>query len=164
MKKTLTALVLAVTAGTTLQAQDLKTSPERSASDYLENRFGAGLMVGEPTGLTLKYWLNESWAVDGAIGQSFHHENGLQLHSDILWHKFGLLDVPNGRLAPYLGAGVRGKFESGEDEFGIRFPVGVAYMFDRRPIDVFFEVAPILNLTRTVRGDFNVVVGARYWF
>ena len=121
-------------------------------------------MVGEPTGLTLKYWLDESWAVDGAIAESFHRENGLQLHSDFLWHKFGLFEVPEGRLPLYFGMGVRGKFPSGEDEFGIRFPIGVAYMFDHRPIDVFFEVAPILNVTPSVRGDFNVVLGARFWF
>lgn len=121
-------------------------------------------MVGEPTGLTVKYWLNESWAVDGAIAESFHRENGLQLNSDILWHKFGLFDVPEGRLVPYLGAGVRAKFQNGEDEFGIRFPIGVAYMFGHRPIDVFLEVAPILTHTPSVRGDFNVVLGARFWF
>lgn len=164
MKKALIALALTMTTSIFLPAQDLKTSTDRSASDYLEDRFGMGLMVGEPIGLTLKYWLNESWAVDGAIAESFHRENGLQLHSDILWHKFGVFDVSEGRLPLYFGAGVRGKFQDGDDEFGIRFPIGVTYMFDNRPIDVFFEVAPILTLTPSVRGDFNVVLGARFWF
>jgi len=81
-----------------------------------------------------------------------------------LYHTFGLFEVQEGRLPLYFGVGVRGKFQDGDDEAGIRFPIGIAYMFENRPIDVFFEVAPILTLTHDVRGDFNVVLGARYWF
>jgi hypothetical protein len=164
MKYLSLAVVLGLTAGMVAQGQELKTTTDRPASDYLENRFGAGLMVGEPTGLSLKYWLNEDWAVDGGIGQSFNRNNRLQLHSDVLWHKFGLVDCPHGRFAPYLGAGVRSKFESGEDTFGFRFPIGVTYLLDRHPIDVFFEVAPIWDVAPSSRGSFNVAAGARFWF
>lgn len=121
-------------------------------------------MLGEPTGLSLKYWLNESFAVDGGIGASFRHDDGLQLHSDVLWHAFGLIDCPNGKFAPYLGLGMRGKFEEGDDRAGLRFPIGISYMFDSHPIDVFFEVAPIMDFTPDVDGDFNIAVGARFWF
>ena len=164
MKKLSLAVVLGLTAGFVAQGQELKTSTDRSASDYLDNRFGAGLMVGEPTGLSLKYWFNESLAIDGGIGQSFNRNNRLQLHSDVLWHMVGLIDSSHGKWAPYLGAGVRSKFESGEDTFGFRFPIGIAYMLDRHPIDVFFEVAPILDVAPSSRGSFNVAAGARFWF
>jgi hypothetical protein len=42
--------------------------------------------------------------------------------------------------------------------------VGIAYLLDQHPIDVFFEVAPLLNVTPSVRGDVNVAIGARFWF
>lgn len=74
------------------QGQELDASLNRSAADYLGNRLGVGVMVGKPTGVSLKYWLNEDFAIDGGIGASFHHETGLQVHSDLLWHKFELLD------------------------------------------------------------------------
>ena len=164
MKNLSLAVVLGLTAGIVAQGQELKTSTDRPASDYLENRFGAGLMVGEPTGLSLKYWLNESLAIDGGIGQSFHRDNGVQVHSDVLWHMFGLIDSSHGRWAPYFGAGVRGKFESGDDAFGFRLPLGITYMLEQHPIDVFFEVAPILDVTPSSRGSFNVAAGARFWF
>lgn len=164
MKSTLMAMTLALITGSIAQGQDLKTSTDRPASDYLENRFGAGLMVGEPTGLSLKYWLNQDFAIDGGVAQSFHRDNGLQLHSDVLWHKFGLFESSHGRCAPYIGVGVRGKFESGDDAFGFRLPIGIAYMLDQHPIDVFFEVAPILDVTPSVRGSFNIAAGARFWF
>lgn len=163
MKKHLVAFALSL-AAIASNGQELKTSLDRAASDHLNNRFGAGVMVGEPMGLSLKYWLNEDFAVDGGLGSSFHRETGLQLHSDVLWHKFGLFDCPNGKLVPYLGLGGRVKFQDDSDEFGFRFPVGVSYLLHDRPIDVFFEVAPILTVTPTVRGDFNVAIGARFWF
>jgi hypothetical protein len=150
--------------GLVSSAQPLETSTDRSASDYLDNRFGVGVMVGEPTGLSLKYWLNETWAIDGGIASSFHRDTGLQLHSDALWHAFDLFDVSEGRLPLYLGVGGRVKFRDGDDVFGIRVPIGISYMFDHRPIDVFLEVAPILDLAPSVRGDFNVALGARFWF
>jgi hypothetical protein len=59
---------------------------------------------------------------------------------------------------------MRGKFEDGDDLAGIRFPIGITYMFDTHPIDVFFEVAPIMDFTPDVDGDFNIAVGARFWF
>ena len=164
MKKSFLTLGLVATAAFVSNGQDLQTSTTRSASDYLDNRFGAGVILGEPTGLSLKYWLNETLAVDGGLGGSFHHEDGVQLHSDVLWHAFDLFSVPSGRLPLYFGAGGRLKFQDGDDRFGIRFPVGVSYMFDHRPIDIFFEVAPILDVAPSVRGDFNVGVGARFWF
>ncbi len=37
-----------------------------------EHRFGAGIILGEPTGVSLKYWLNDTMAIDGAIGASFN--------------------------------------------------------------------------------------------
>jgi len=163
MKKTCTTLALA-TLTILAQGQTLETSTTRAASDYLENRFGAGLMLGEPTGLSVKYWLNETLAIDGGLGGSFHRKNGVQMHSDVLWHAFDLFSVPEGKLPLYFGVGGRLKFKDGDDLFGIRVPVGIAYMFEQRPIDVFFEVAPILDLTPSVRGDFNVSVGARFWF
>ena len=164
MKTTLMALVPVFATVLAAHGQDLKTSTDRAASDYLENRFGAGLMVGEPTGLSLKYWLNADWAIDGGVAESFHRDNGLQLHSDVLWHWFGLIGSSHGKFAPYFGAGLRVKFENGDDPFGFRFPVGIAYLFDQHPIDVFFEVAPLLNVTPSVRGDVNVAIGARFWF
>ena len=164
MKKTLITLLLLTVPGTLIHADELQTTTDRAASDYLNNRFGVGLMVGEPTGLSLKYWMTQSWAVDGGVGASFHRSDGLQLHSDALWHWFGLIDSSHGLWAPYVGGGVRYKFEDGDDAFGFRVPVGISYMLDHHPIDVFVEVAPILDVTPSVRGSFNFAAGARFWF
>ena len=122
-------------------------------------------MIGEPTGATLKYWLNEKMAIDGGIGCSFESDNSLHIHSDVLWHKFDLFSVGEGQLPLYFGVGARVKFrEDKSDRFGIRAPVGVSYIFEDIPVDVFVEVAPVLDVAPSTRLGFMAGIGARYWF
>jgi len=140
------------------------TAPSVKDRGYFRGRFGAGAVFGEPTGASLKYWLNDTMAVDGVIGVGFHEETDFYLHSSFLWHKFDLFSVPKGRLPLYFGVGPRLKLRDGQERFGVRVPVGVSYMFEDTPVDVFLEVAPILDFTPSVRGGFTVGIGARYWF
>jgi len=158
MKTAITVLALSTLVQFVSQAQPAP------ATDHLDHRFGAGLILGEPTGVSLKYWFDDTWAIDGAITSSFHRDTALQVHSDILWHAFDLFNVSRGRLPLYLGLGARVKFPDGDDQFGIRAPIGVSYMFDNAPVDIFVEMAPILDLAPSVRGDFNVATGVRFWF
>jgi hypothetical protein len=51
-----------------------------------------------------------------------------------------------------------------EDQFGIRVPVGVSYLFDNAPVDIFAEVGPALDLTPSVRGEVTGGIGIRIWF
>ncbi|MFA5583950.1 MAG: hypothetical protein WDA09_07020, partial [Bacteriovoracaceae bacterium] len=52
----------------------------------LENKLGAGMMIGNPTGANAKYWLDNDRAVDGGIGLSFGRKTELSVHSDYLFH------------------------------------------------------------------------------
>ena len=140
------------------------SSTYASANDY-SGKFGAGLILGEPTGVSLKYFFNETIAIDGGIGWSFDDETSLHLHSDILWHKFDLVTLSEGQLPFYIGAGVRVKFrDNAEDRIGLRLPIGVSYIFEDLPLDIFFEVAPVIDFTPSTRGGFTAGIGARWWF
>ena len=46
-------------------------------------RLGAGITIGEPIGASLKYWFNDTLAIDGAIGWSSHDDTDLYVHSDV---------------------------------------------------------------------------------
>jgi hypothetical protein len=127
------------------------------------DRFSAGLMVGEPTGASVKAWLSDSTAIDGGIGAAVAHGGDLHLHADYLWHRFDLFDAPGARLPLYFGVGGRVRFDD-DTRAGVRGPVGVAYMFDDIPVEVFGEVAPVLDFTPNVRFDFVGAIGARYRF
>ena len=140
-------------------------NPDDSAGSYAR-KLGAGIIIGEPTGGSLKYWLNDTLAIDGAVGWSSHDHTDLYLHSDILWHNFDVFPVPQGKLPVYIGVGglIRFRDDNEDDQVGIRLPVGISYMFDRAPVDVFVEIAPAIDVTPDIRGDLTGGVGIRFWF
>lgn len=140
--------------------------PTTIHTSSLDQRFEAGMIFGEPTGASLKYWFNDTIAIDGALGWAFHQDDiDFYLHSDVLWHKFDVFNVSRGDLPLYFGLGASAKFRDGHDDiWGIRFPVGVNYLFADAPVSLFFEVAPVLDVAPSVRGDYSVGVGARYRF
>ena len=63
---------------------------------------GLGVIAGEPTGLSAKFWLNKTGAIDAAAAWSVTGSNKFQLHADYLYHFFDLIPVPKGKL-PLLG-------------------------------------------------------------
>ena len=48
--------------------------------------FGAGIILGEPTGLSAKSWLSQQNAIDLGLAYSFRHRGYFHLHADYLWH------------------------------------------------------------------------------
>lgn len=138
---------------------------ERSINHYTQH-LEAGLMVGEPTGGTLKYWLNNTMAVDGAVGWSWHDHTDIYFQGDILWHNFNLIPVSHGRLPVYIGAGglVRFRNHHEDNDAGIRVPVGISYLFDNAPVEVFAEIGPALDVAPDVHGEVTGGVGVRYRF
>jgi hypothetical protein len=125
--------------------------------------FGVGVMVGEPIGGSFKAWLSEKTAIDGGVAYANYDDDGLQVHSDYLYHNFDWLSAGSGRLPVYFGLGARLKFAD-DTHVGIRGPIGLSYIFDNVPVDVFGEVAPILDFTPNWRVEWNAAIGARYWF
>jgi hypothetical protein len=133
--------------------------------DYV-HKIGLGVTLGEPTGGSIKYWLNDTMAIDGAAGWSSHDHTDFYMHGDLLWHNFDLIPVPRGRMPVYIGVGglVRFRNDGYDNQVGIRLPLGVDYMFENTPVDVFAEVAPAMDVSPDVRGDFTGGVGIRFWF
>lgn len=131
--------------------------------------FGLGIIVGEPTGVSAKAWLSGNTAVDAAAGWSARHEY-VHVHADFLLHNFGLFAVDPGDLPLYYGIGGRLVLAGGDHDhndeitIGLRVPVGVSYLFDTAPFDLFLEVVPLLNLLPETAFDMNGAVGVRYYF
>lgn len=160
--------VFAGLAGFSVHAGDAQLMATNAVSEPFSypEKLGVGVMVGEPTGLTAKYWLNDTLALDGAAGWSFHPHSDFYLQSDVLWHDFDLIPVPQGRLPLYFGVGglLRFRDQQHDNQVGIRAPVGLSYMFDRLPVDIFVEVAPAIDVAPSVRAELTGGVGIRYWF
>ena len=104
-------------------------------------------------------------AIDGAIAWSLEDDNDLHIHGDYLYHNYTLIDVEKGELPVYFGIGGRIRLrENDDDKVGIRFPIGLDYIFDGAPFDIFLELVPIMDLTPDTDFDMNGAIGFRYYF
>lgn len=183
MKKSLAATLLIATVGWCALAQDAQQPSNQTysssqtmqtnwvAESYAEpgaGHVGVGLILGEPVGASVKYWLNDTMAIDGAIGWSDHSHSSVYFNADILWHNFDLIDISPapGKLPLYFGVGglYRARNDGYEDNLGVRAPVGVSYIFDNAPIDVFAEIAPAIDIHPFIRGEITGGIGVRFWF
>lgn len=131
------------------------TSRVGSAQDL-----GVGIALGQPMGVTGKYWLSSTVAVDAEAG--YHFNSNFDIHSDYLWHSFSSFDIQNGRLPFYFGVG--GRVNLGNDSnFGMRLPIGVSFLPSSEPYEFFAEVAPVVRLLKDLGIDIDGVVGVRVY-
>ena len=127
--------------------------------------FGLGIIVGEPTGLNMKLFLNEENAIEGAIAWSLSSDNNVHLQAEYLYHNYSLIQVSKGQLPFFFGLGGRVVIrENADDLVGIRIPVGLSYEFDGGIFDVFGELVPILDLVPDTDFELEGAIGARFWF
>jgi len=128
-----------------------------------ERKYGLGVILGEPTGISGKLWKSENIAVDGAIAWSFEEENSIHFQGDYLFYNFSYFKVKEGKLPVYYGIGGRIKVKE-RSRMGVRFPFGLNYIFEKQPLEVFYEIAPILDLVPSTKFGLNSAVGVRYFF
>jgi len=135
---------------------------------------GVGVIVGEPTGLSLKHWTGRDTAVDAGIAWSFAENDSLHFHADYLVHRFDLLRSAEskGQSAVYYGLGGRIKLRENEgrgrnnkdDLFGIRVPFGISHLPQGTALELFVEIVPILDVVPKSDLGVNAALGARYYF
>ena len=124
---------------------------------------GAGIIIGEPTGLTAKVWGEGGLAADAAVAWSFLGKSSLYIHANGLYH-FRVLDTSGGNfLTPYAGAGVSFRFEE-DVNVGVRIPVGVSWLLSVAPIEIFAEIAPGVGLIPETDFELGAGLGARFYF
>lgn len=148
------------------------SSPARAEPPVEKGVLGVGLIVGEPTGVSGKYYLADDRAIDLAVGGAIVGR-GIQVHGDYLWHPTILEQKESFALPFYFGVGARilnhdgGGGDDGHIRIGVRGPVGILFDFTKVPLDAFAELAGVLDY-RT-KGDafglaINAGIGARYYF
>lgn len=126
------------------------------------NNFGLGIILGEPTGLSIKSWNGDQSAFSIGAAWSLSEDEALHLHADFQLHSW-FENIERGRLAFYYGIGGRVIFTD-DAKIGARVPLGLNYIFDTLPFDLFVEATPILDFTPNVKLAGNGGVGARYYF
>ena len=145
---------------------------------YSQSRpgWGLGISVGDPTGFTAKYNMDNKNAWNFNIGSSYFGE--IRVGADYLWH----FDPFNSRyvamhagFGPVLGFGNGNSviFKNDNDAFllrdddeigiGVRGLVGVDFYPSSSPFEIFFEMGPLLGLAPETGSAFDVAVGFRFY-
>lgn len=139
------------------------SSNASKAQDISDKNFGIGVMFGEPTGFNIKYRAGDLSAVNMGVAWSLHERGeALHLYSDYLLHAW--VDGFNkGTFGFYYGIGGRIVLVS-KATVGIRIPLGINYIFEDAPIDIFIEGGPVLDFTPGTIFRGTGVVGIHYYF
>lgn len=125
--------------------------------------FGLGIIIGDPTGLSGKYWVSSTSAIDGGLAWSFRHSGYFHLHGDYLWHFLDAIKSQE-KFLPYVGIGGRFGATKRDALLGIRVVGGITFIPRGAPIDIFLELAPILDLAPATELEMNGGIGIRYFF
>lgn len=137
-----------------------------SQAQNADRNFGAGVVIGEPTGISFAYWTSDIRSFSAGVAWSVHDNRGnesLQIHVDYLFHHFDIVDVNRGSMPLYIGVGGRLRFGDNENA-GIRIPLGAAYHFQNNPLEIFLEFVPVIDLVPGTGISGNSGLGFRYYF
>lgn len=129
-------------------------------AQYRPGNTELGIILGEPTGISLKFWQSRSTAIDAAVAWSFGQNESVHLHASYLVHNH--LDVDTGTLYFFYGIGARALLRD-DPKFGARIPVGLQYIFPSTRLSMFFEVAPIMDLIPATSFGVSGGIGVRYF-
>ena len=133
--------------------------------------FGAGVMLGDPTGLSFKYILNNKNFIDAGLAWSGSID--IHLHGDYLWKKPKVFVLDQKAVDLFYGVGARlrerdrKRFSDDDDDgwqIGVRGPVGLSLFFNNPKIEIFAEIALVMNLVPDTDADLDAAIGGRFYF
>lgn len=131
-----------------------------AAAENVGGQLGVGAMLGSPTGVTAKYWVDDMLAIDGGIG----YGNAAVFYADALVNDWRLLPaIQNASTNLYAGVGPRVATDDG-GQFALRAMVGAGFWPKQAPIELFAEIGPTFKLTPDNRVGVDGGVGLRYYF
>ncbi|MBF0473384.1 MAG: hypothetical protein HQK93_06585, partial [Nitrospirae bacterium] len=125
-------------------------------------------------GATVKYIFGKYNAIDAGLDWSTWGTNAVELHADYLINNYTILknlfNVEGENQFAYIGLGGRIKFadkiifNNSLNSIGVRLPIGISYIFKDTPIELFLEIAFVLDVSPSTNFNLQGGVGARYYF
>jgi hypothetical protein len=167
MKKS--ALILSLLLCTVISSLSVHASDSRGT-------LGVGLELGDPSGLTIKYWTSHRTAFDGYIGGSYF--GSPRIGVDYLWHfptresnivhfYAGL----GGTIGFGNGHGIFWRYNPGDFYYrsndglglGARGLAGITLEPHTVPLEFFFELGLLLGVTPNFGSSFEAGIGLRFY-
>ncbi|MBI5323750.1 MAG: hypothetical protein HZB41_00435 [Ignavibacteriae bacterium] len=138
--------------------------------------FGFGIMFGDPTGATLKFWTSQENAFVVDVGSSYF--GSLRFNGDYLWH----FDAFNSQIVKlYAGPGAvvgigeghsywykedHEKFyfrKRGDVGIGARGMFGINIIPRRTPLEIFLEFGVLIGIVPDFGTSVDAGVGIRFY-
>jgi len=146
------------------------------AAQASSGAFGIGIMLGDPTGLTAKYWLSNENALAFSLGNSYL--GSLRFGFDYLWHFDAFhsnvvklyagpgLAVGFGRSGGWLYNNEGSRWYRADNNFGLgaRGVFGVNIVPRRTPLEFFAELGLMIGLSPAFYTNVEGAVGFRFYF
>ncbi|MCO4746725.1 MAG: hypothetical protein KC912_18160 [Proteobacteria bacterium] len=131
---------------------------------------GVGLVLGEPTGVTGKFYLSKNHAIDVTLGTGTYdndRDSRLWVHGVYLWHPSVLHSDPDFDLGWHVGVGgfVADRHNRDGASIGARVPAGLDFTLSKVPLQFFADVAADVELVPDVVELYlGLGLGGRYFF
>jgi hypothetical protein len=144
-------------------------------------KFGLGLLLGSRTGLSAKLWPGRRHSLSIDVG-STNFTNTLSFAASYHFYP-KLIRAPQSGVSAqlYFGVGVRARllihseFEDPNDSesatiletasvAGVRVPIGISFLLQGFPIELFIEAAPAIDFWYSLGFDLEGIGGARIYF
>jgi len=126
--------------------------------------FGMGIILGNPTAFSVKWWTGNKSAIDASLGYHYGNMDHPHLNTDLhlyLWSFQKEADL----IKVYLGPGAGMGFIS-DLSITARAPVGAALYLTALPLELFAELVPLLQIIGPDGTRFKIdgYIGARWYF
>lgn len=138
--------------------------------------WGVGIILGDPTAITLKHRISERRALDFGFG--YHWHDSFLFYGDYLFQFPGTFKTDSkevNTIVPYVGVGPAVSFHTeekrkrvGDREVKValmgRIPLGLNFVIPDSPLELFAEIVPLINIIPGL--DFGVGggIGIRVFF
>jgi hypothetical protein len=126
--------------------------------------FGAGIIIGLASGLSLKNWIDRTGAIQIDANWNFDY-GAFGIGVAYLFHNFDLITgVRESKIPVYFGIKGWGAFSSNSAVIGVQVPLGIVWIPRAAPIDVFLQFEPGLSIIPGTHWAYNAGIGIRYYF
>jgi hypothetical protein len=147
------------------------------AQGPLGRELGLGISIGNPLGATLKYWTSSNTALVGSIGADYFGSPRVNLDYHFHFNAFNSSVVKmyaGPGLAVGFGSGrsylwyKKGKDyyfirDEGETGIGARVLFGLNVIPRNSPIEMYFELGPLIGIAPAFGASFDVAIGIRFY-
>lgn len=152
------------------------SAPAAAQSRNLVGRFGLGLQLGDPSGVTGKLWLSPRTALQGTLGVFGDGFNSAAVTVDWVYELTSMRPAQGGvTFGLHLGAGGAMGFGGCYRAFGSRIcdsdlslaarvPFAGNLYIDGVPAEFYLELVPTFALSPAVYGGWAAGLGGRYYF